>query len=476
MKKHISHIKQLVNSLGKKVLSITPMPSSGSPRQYFRIKTKDGNSFVGVFHPDANENRTHFLLTQHFLKKGFHVPTIYTKSQDFKYFILDDLGDTTLLKYLEENKNILPEDDLLKLFHRAIDDLLHFQIDGIKDFKTTYAYPVPEFNKRSIIWDLNYFKYSFIKTNELTFNENRLEDDFTTFAHILMQTNCNYFLYRDFQSRNIMLHNEHFWYIDFQGGRKGPLQYDLISLIYQAKAGLTIPQRDKLYNYYIKKLAAINPEIVADFEKYYSDFVLFRLIQVLGAYGFRGLFQRKPHFLESIYPAITTLKQQLQNNTILSEVPELINVLQQITKIKDNFKPLTAINNTLLVEINSFSYKKHGIPYDISPNGGGFVFDCRALPNPGRISELRNYTGKDKIIIDYFEQHKEITEFKTNVFNIVNKSINNYTKRHFTRLQVNFGCTGGRHRSVYMAEQLKKFLEKQKNISTIVKHFELENI
>ncbi len=476
MEKHTEQLKRLVEKTGKGAKEVIPLPPSGSPRKYFRIKTDDNKSFVGVFHPHKKENRAHYYFTKHFIGKKLPVPEIYAHSSDFHYFVLQDLGNTTLLKYIEDNREKLSDDDIVSLFKKAIDDLLLFQIEGIKGLNLEYAFPVAEFNKRSILWDLNYFKYSFVKSNELEFDENSLEDDFETFSALLLNTNLNYFHYRDFQSRNIMLFDDKYWYIDFQGGRKGPLEYDLVSLVFQAKAGLKQRQRKELYEYYLQKLSEMEPQAVESFKKHYPYYVFFRLIQVLGAYGFRGLFQRKPHFLESIYPAVSTLEEQLKNFDFPDSMPELKKVLYEIAGIKAKFRPTQFPDGKLLVEINSFSYKKNGIPYDISPNGGGFVFDCRALPNPGRLPELRNHTGKEKPVIEYLEKHDEIAFFKKSVFGIIDQSIQNYLERGFTRLQVNFGCTGGKHRSVYMAESLKKHLSGRDGIFTVINHKEQEGI
>ncbi len=462
----------MINSTGKKVSEIIPLPPSGSPRKYFRIITEGKESLIGVYHPHPKENRAHYYFTKHFIEKNLPVPEIYARSEDYKYFILQDLGNTTLLKYLEENRRNLTEDKIVSLFKKAIDDLLLFQIEGIKGLNLNYAFPVSEFNKRSIFWDLNYFKYSFVKTNELEFDENSLEDDFDTFSQLLLGTKLVFFQYRDFQSRNIMLFENKYWYIDFQGGRKGPLEYDLVSLVFQAKAGLTQNQRNKLFDYYLEKLSETEPSAVESFKTHYRHYVFFRLMQVLGAYGFRGLFQRKPHFLESIYPAVNTLEEQLNYWGFPDNMPELKNLLFNITKLKNKFLPVPTADKNLTVEINSFSYKKSGIPYDISPNGGGFVFDCRALPNPGRLPQLRDYSGKDKPVIEYLEKFEEIEFFKKKVFGIVDQSIDNFLGRGFTRLQVNFGCTGGKHRSVYMAEALKSHLSRRDKVIVIINHKE----
>jgi len=475
LNRHIKILKSLIEKTGHSFVSASSLPRSGSSRQYFRLVVDSGKkSFVGVYNSDLKENITHYSFTQHFINKGLPVPTIYATSDDYCYFILDDIGDESLFAHLEKNKNKLSNIAIERLFEKAIDDLLRFQIDGIQGLDLEKAYPIAFFNRRSVLWDLNYFKYFFIKTNELTFDENQLENDFHNIVKRIMQADMRYFNYRDFQSRNIMLHRNSYYYIDFQGGRKGPLQYDLVSLVYQAKANLNQTQRKHLLCYYLNQLEKKLPRAVAGFEKYYTDFIYLRLMQVLGAYGYRGLFQRKPHFLQSIYPAISNLETLLEEKQFSVKLPELENIFKQILALKNKFYIAESVDNKLTVNINSFSYKITGIPYDISPNGGGFVFDCRALPNPGRLPGLCNYSGKDRSVINYLEEHKEIAQFKDNVFNIVDQSITNYLERKFSRLQVNFGCTGGRHRSVYMAEQLKKHLQNTNRLNVVLQHLEQE--
>ncbi len=472
MNRHYTTFDLLARQSGTRLERMVAMPPAGSPREYYRLHLEDKRVVVGVFNPDKKENLSYYHFTRHFKSAGLNVPDIYAASEDYHYFLLQDLGNETLMSFLERNRETLSENEITNLFEKAVDDLLRFQMEGLNSFPFQYAYPVKAFNKRAVLYDLNYFKYAFIKANNIVFNEEQLQDDFEALAKTLLESGNDYFQYRDFQSRNIMIHDNRYWYIDFQGGRKGPLQYDLVSLIYQAKAKLKQRQRDELYRYYLKKLGKINSEAVVSFKKNFSDFVFFRLIQILGAYGFRGLLQRKTHFLESIYPALETLEEQLGTKRFSVHLPELTALLEQSVLLKEAFRGTPSKQGKLLVEINSFSYKKCGIPYDISPNGGGFVFDCRALPNPGRILELSDYTGKDEKIIRFFEGFEEIARFKQNVFNLVDQSVEKYLSRRFTKLQVNFGCTGGKHRSVYMAESLKKHLEGHPGVVVTVHHKE----
>ena len=463
----------LLRSIGKnEPVAIKPLPLSGSNRKYYRFFFDNNETLIGSFNPDIRENEAHYVFTKNFSEKGLPVPGILAKDETFQYFILEDLGDDTLLS-LKEKEGL--SDRIKGFYFDVIKDLLRFQIEGIKDLDISKAYPAKEFDYRSVMWDLNYFKYSFVKTNDISFDENLLENDFENFAKSLLKTGTNFFMYRDFQARNIMVKNEKLWYIDFQGGRKGPLQYDVVSLLFQAKANLPDKFRNELLEVYLKGLEEILTGQSADFKKYYPHFVYFRLMQVLGAYGFRGLFQRKSHFLQSIPFAIKNLKNFLENNPFPDEYPELKKVLLQIANLKGYDFPVFS-KEKLNVFITSFSFKKTGYPVDITENGGGFVFDCRALPNPGRIVELRNFTGLDKEIKDYLAPQKEIKEFLDNVFALVDLSIDNYLERGFLNLAVNFGCTGGQHRSVYSAEMLKKHLNDKyrKKLNIILKHIELD--
>jgi len=281
-------------------------------------------------------------------------------------------------------------------------------------------------------------------------------------------------MFRDFQARNIMVKNHKLSYIDFQGGRKGPLQYDLVSLLYQAKANLPDEFKEKLLNRYLEKIETVLPGQTEQFLKTYPLFIYFRLMQVLGAYGFRGIFQRKGHFLQSIPFAIENLRKIIKQYPVL-DLNELNSVFEQIAALK-NYTEKPFSKTQLNITLSSFSYKKSGIPNDLSENGGGFVFDCRALPNPGRIKELKDFTGLQKPIINYLKEKKEISRFLENVFNLIDQSVDNYLERGFKNLMISFGCTGGKHRSVYSAENLHRHLiQKYGNkIDIRIEHIQLK--
>ncbi len=468
---HIHNIRALIQDSGfNDKCEILPLPSSGSTRNYYRV------IFTGAHHPktliasfnnDIRENIAHNSFTTHFRSLKLNVPEIIARDSSYQYFLMQDLGDITLFDMLNTDPDMA-----IEYYKKVVSDLVKFQVNGIRGLDLDVAYPVKKFNKRSILWDLNYFKYYFVKPHNINFDENLLEDDFEKFADSLLSTELEYFVYRDFQSRNIMIHNNEPWYIDFQGGRKGPLQYDLISLLFQVKANLSDEIRDILFNHYQETLQIALPGKQVMFDLHYNDFIYFRLMQVMGAYGFRGLVQRKAHFLQSIPLAISLLTKLLQNSPMGKNLREFTSILNQISAL--DYKTISGNSSKLTISINSFSFKKKGIPTDISGNGGGHVFDCRSLPNPGRIADLRDYTGLQQPVIDYLAGQKEVDEFLNNAIKIVEQSIYNYQKRSFNNLQVNFGCTGGMHRSVYSASAISQHVRnKFPELNIEVNHFEL---
>lgn len=472
MKSHLEHINDLL-SINKfpGSFDMKELPSSGSDRKYFRISFSDENTIpvLAAYNPNVSENIAWYSYTAFFRNKGFPVPEILAKDDSYQYFLLQDLGDTTLFSLLPDSS----EQEKENYFFEAVRNLILFQTEGIVGLDLDVAYPIREFNARSILWDLNYFKYYFIKPNNILFDENNLEDDFTAFIAELLKADKKFFMYRDFQSRNIMLHESRLWFIDFQGGRKGPLQYDLVSLLYQARAGLTNDFRNRVIEYYLSELSKKLPGVADEFKKKLPYFIYFRLFQVLGAYGFRGMIERKSHFLKSIPYALVLLREQLQVFPISDKFPALASVLESI--ISTPFaSPTIDMKGKLNIYIRSFSYLKSGYPTDFSEHGGGFIFDCRSLPNPGRIPELRNYSGLEKPVIDFFVNKPVIGDFLENVNNLVSKAAEEYLEKGFTYLSVGFGCTGGMHRSVYAAEQLKKHLSKYgSKINIVINHPEI---
>lgn len=456
VEKHPENIEALLKANGfTQPSAIQALPASGSARLYFRIffQSEDQPTLIAAYNPIIAENMAQYSFTQHFLKKGLAVPEIYFRDETYSYLVMEDLGDESLFQRIQQGEN----DQLLSLFKQVTDQLLRFQLDGIRGLDLEVAYPVQQFNRRAIMWDLNYFKYYFVKAHDLPFDENALEDEFERFANLLLEAECTSFNYRDFQSRNIMIRNETPWFIDFQGGRKGPLAYDLVSLLFQAKANLSPAFRAQVLDYYLQQLDKRLPGKSKDFLTHYPVFIYFRLMQVLGAYGYRGLVQRKAHFLQSIPFAVNNLTSLLQLSPLAVKLPHLEHILQTISKELD-YELLTLPEGRLRVSINSFSYKKTGVPLDQTENGGGFTFDCRALPNPGRIHSLKVFNGRQQPIIDYLKDQAEVVYFLSGIYKIVNISLDNYLSRNFNHLQVNFGCTGGQHRSVYCAEAFASYL------------------
>lgn len=464
-------IKELINNnLSDNIIEIKKLAVSGSSRFYFRVFTNN-KSYIATYSTNVEENKAFLIFSKHFKDKGLPVPEVLAVSDDKICYIQSDLGDVSLFDYVKKClQNNSYDETTIGLYKKVIRNLVDFQIKGNENLDYSVAYPTSSFNKESIIDDLNYFKYYFLKINEeIVFNETRLNHDFQLLADFAMEAPSDFFMYRDFQSRNIMVKDNEPFFIDYQGGRKGPLQYDIISLLYQVKAQIPDNLRNDLLSYYKEKLSDHIDIHKINFDKYYKTFVLIRLLQVLGAYGFRGLIQKKSHFLESIPYALKELMVLKDNLNFSLELKELSSVLKQMEMLLNKYK--VTENEKLTVTINSFSYKNGGVPQDFSGNGGGFVFDCRALPNPGRYDEYKKLTGEDIEVQDFLNKKQEVHAFFELTSSIITQSIDNYIQRDFKNLFVNFGCTGGQHRSVFFAQKTAKFLhEKYPHIRIILNH------
>jgi len=450
---------------------IEKLPQSGSCRQYFRIFSKN-ITIIGVYNQDIKENNAFFSFTNLFLTQKINVPKIITIDETQQYYLLEDLGDETLFSFLTSHrKNEEIVKPVISYYKKVLQQLPLLQLSGKKVIDFSVCYPRFAFDKQSMLWDLNYFKYYFLKLANIPFDEQLLEDDFHRFITFLLEAEQDYFMFRDFQSRNIMLHQDEPYFIDYQGGRKGALQYDIASLLYDGKADLPPELREELLNYYLEQLSKHIHVDNEKFCKYYYGFVLIRILQALGTYGFRGYYEKKSHFLLSIPFAIKNLKYLFPKFEFGAQIPALIRVIQEITESKLVAACLLP-ENILTVSIVSFSYKK-GIPQDLTPNGGGFVFDCRALPNPGRLPEYKQVTGKDKSVIDYLENFQEVALFKKLTQKLISQSVDKYLERKFSHLMVNFGCTGGQHRSVYFAEKTAAYLKKKyPDVNIVLTHRE----
>jgi len=452
--------------------SMTFLPGSGSYRKYYRLEGGQ-DSVIGVFNEDRKENDAFISFSRTFQQHELPVPVVHATDPSGQAYLSSDLGDLTLFSYLSgirSGAEDFPE-EVIVIYRKVISLLPLFQVVAGKDLDYSKCHPRQVFDSQSMMWDLNYFKYYFLKLAKVPFDEQKLEDDFHTLVHFLLGAGADHFMYRDFQSRNIMLVQREPWFIDYQGGRKGPLQYDIASLLYDAKASIPEPVRVLLLEYYLDVLENYFPVDRKSFRQFYNGFVLIRILQALGAYGFRGYYENKPHFLKSIPFAIANLKYLLDTKSLPVPLPMLEEVLAEII-LNPSFRHLPATGNQLTVKVSSFSYKT-GVPADDSGNGGGFVFDCRALPNPGRYEEYSSLTGNDPEVVDFLEKEPEVAEFINHACSLVDQSIRKYIERGFTSLTVSFGCTGGQHRSVYCAVELARHISSKFGVTVDLYHSEL---
>jgi aminoglycoside/choline kinase family phosphotransferase len=477
MQSVIKEIKNLFHSYSKTdIKNISKLPQSGGDREYFRIETS-GSTYIATSNQNIKENKTFLYFTKQFKECGAPVPEIYAVNEEQTIYIQQDFGAASLLDVLEEKKHT---DEVFVLYQKSLKALANLQINGDKNLDYSQCITSKEFGKQAIISDLLYFKYYFLDTLKIPYDKEKLIDEFETLGTYLSNADYKYFMFRDFQSRNIMVKENEIHFIDYQGGMKGALQYDVASLLWQAKAELSDAWKTKLLHFYMDCVEEIfqQPIDKPRFETQYNGYVLIRLLQVLGAYGFRGLFERKAHFLTSIPLALRNLKWFIENKNVGIAFPEFEKLLALIVddKIVNSFEPIKATEATpLLIKINSFSYLKTGYPKDETENGGGFVFDCRGILNPGRIEEFKTQSGLDKGVKDYLEQETKMPAFLNNIYNIVDIATEDYIKRGFNSLQINFGCTGGQHRSVYAAEAVKRHLKNKFNVKVQLEHMNKEN-
>lgn len=450
------------------------IPQSGSNRIYFRIRTAD-RSYIATYNDNIRENQVFIYFSRHFREQGCPVPEIYFVNDACTIYFQEDFGDLSLLAELEKQGH---NDAVLDLFRQSLRQLAKLQIRGDEGLDYSKTITSREFGKQAILSDLLYFKYYFLDTLQIPYDKELLIDDFEQLSAYLTQADHKYFLYRDFQSRNILLKDGQVHFIDFQGGMKGALQYDVASLLWQAKAELSDVWKDTLLDHYMSCVEELlgQPIDRVSFVGQYNGYVLIRLLQVLGAYGFRGLFERKAHFLISIPLALRNLKwfvNHRQTGITLPEFDRLLGLVVQ-DELIHRFEPVQADQHTpLVVHIRSFSYRKD-IPFDESGNGGGFVFDCRGILNPGRIEAFKTQTGRDKPVKDFLEQQTRMPEFMNGAYNIVDISVEDYIQRGFSSLCVSFGCTGGQHRSVYAADALARHLRNKYHVKIDLHHIEQE--
>ncbi|HUH11473.1 MAG TPA: RNase adapter RapZ [Longimicrobiales bacterium] len=460
---------------GNEPSRVARMRPDGSSRVYFRLASDDDQTAIGVYGPDPDENRAFFSFSESFRSVGLPVPELYAVDRDVGIYLEEDLGDTTLFEALtrarDERGGAFPE-DILPAYRRVVQVLPRFQVEGgrVADYRN--AYPRAAFDRQSILWDLNYFKYHFLKLAHIHFREDHLEEDFSRLTAFLLRADTRHFLYRDFQSRNIMLRGGEPWFVDYQGGRQGALQYDIASLLYDAKAGIPEEVREELL---LRYMDALGEHLSFDrelFRKHYDGYVLVRIMQAMGAYGYRGFFERKPHFLQSVPHAIRNIERLMEQERIPVDLPELTAVFQRICDSRKLRREEEEKLPGLTVRIGSFSYRR-GLPDDEGGHGGGFVFDCRALPNPGRDDRYVELCGLDPDVGCFIEELPEAADFWNAARALVDAQVETYLKRGFTSLSVHFGCTGGQHRSVYFAERLKRHLATHfPDVNVRVKHRE----
>jgi len=468
------NIKTFFQSFNAQTIrSFEKIPQSGGDRIYFRITT-DNASYIATFNENLKENDAFLHFTGQLRNAAAPVPEIYQVHPGKQMYLQEDFGSRSLLNELEEWGLT---DEVMDLFRKSLKALAALQIRGDEHIDYNCCITSKEFGRQAILSDLLYFKYYFLDPLKIAYDKETLIDDFEALSTYLDHVKNKYFMFRDFQSRNIFVKDQEVHFIDYQGGMKGALQYDVASLLWQAKANLPDSWKNSLLDYYMDCADQMLPTPLdrVRFISQYNGYVLIRLLQVLGAYGFRGLFERKAHFLSSIPLALTNLKWFLDNKETGIALPEFERVLHLIVQeeVVNRFRTLQATADTpLVVKVNSFSYLKTGYPKDPTDNGGGFVFDCRGLLNPGRYAEFKAITGRDKAVIDFLEQQTKMPEFLNSVYNLVDIAVEDYISRGFSSLMINFGCTGGQHRSVYAADAVARHLRNKFNVKVELHHME----
>jgi aminoglycoside/choline kinase family phosphotransferase len=444
----------------------------GSGRKVIRLVSERGSA-IGILYDVREENLAFLEFSRHFRRHHLPVPEIYGEDLDRGAYLEEDLGDTTLFDFLSKNRageTVAPE--AVEAYRKVVAVLPRFQVEAGRDLNYKVCYPRASFDRQSIAWDLNYFKYYFLRLAGIPFNEQALEDDFSRLTKFLLSANRDYFLYRDFQSRNVMLREGQPFFVDYQGGRRGALQYDIASLLYDAKADLPPELRLQLLGHYLDELAGFVDLGRDAFMQHYYAYVYVRIMQALGAYGFRGFYERKVHFLQSVPYALKNLRWLLEHVQLPISLPTLMDAFESMVA-SEKLHGLASEGEHVTVRVFSFSFHR-GLPKDESGHGGGFVFDARSIPNPGREERFKTLNGKDAPVIDYLNQQESVHQFMANVISLVDASVSNYQRRGFNNLMVSFGCTGGQHRSVYLAEQLAKYLRDRNGVEVVVQHRELE--
>ena len=429
------------------------MVGSASNRKYYRLS--DGESTcIGVLGVDVMENKAFISMARHFRSKGMNVPEILAVSSDSSAYLQEDLGvDVLYDMYVKAKRKGEGMENVEKLLCRTMSMLPKIQFEGAAGFDFSKCCHQPSYDRRMVMFDLNYFKYCFLKTSGLEFDEAFLQDEFERFADDILGDDSDTFLYRDFNSRNVMICDNEPYFIDFQGGKRGPIYYDVASFVYHARASYPIELQEKMLKCY---LSALKTYVNVDehfFRSRLELFRLLRLLQVLGAYGFRGMVEQKADFVAAIPQAIDSLRSLIP--MAASNYPYLAEVLSRLVELPRFNRRFE--EKILEVTVTSFSFKK-GVPDDPSGNGGGYIFDCRAINNPGRHIQYKTLTGRDEPVVRFLEEDGGVFPYLDNVYAMVDPHVETFVAREFTSLMVSFGCTGGQHRSVYCAESFARHI------------------
>jgi aminoglycoside/choline kinase family phosphotransferase len=453
----------------KKAEVIEALPVSGSDRRYYRLSAGKTHA-IGTYNSNVAENNTYFYFTELFRRHQINVPEVYKINRDRRAYLQQDLGSVSLFDLVLKDGYTEP---IRKLYHKALAQLAKLQwIAGREaDYKQCFA--SKQFDEKAIMSDLLYFKYYFADLQGVAYDRSLLMHEMELLSKDLGRVQPQTLMFRDFQSRNIMVHEGKIFFIDFQGSMQGPPQYDLASLLWQARAQLPAAWKEDLLNGYIGSLSDLHVPRMDEihFRRGYVQFVLVRLLQVLGSYGFRGLLQHKGHFLASIGPALKNLEMFLSDHPQAPAYPELRSLLEKLASPEMREKFVTPANtekSKLEVQICSFSYKA-GMP-KVGQHGGGYVFDCRGLLNPGRYTAYKHLTGNDELVRQFLERETRMPDFMNHVYALVCINVEDYIARGFEQLSVAFGCTGGQHRSVYAANQLAAYLQTRFNVNVTITH------
>lgn len=452
------------NVAGCRAVSVVKLSGDGSNRSYYRMCAGDV-SLIGVVGTCVEENAAFVAMSERFLACGVDAPRVLAVSACGLCYVQEDLGDVSLFAYMKESRDagcFLGKD--VDMLCRVMSVLPRIQFDVAAGFDFSKCYPVAQFDRRTVMWDLNYFKYCFLKGVGVEFNESLLEDEFEKLAVLLLSDCGNTFMYRDFQSRNVMIHDGRPFFIDFQGGRRGPIYYDVASFVGQARACYTPDVVERMVDAYLCALDEYIHVERAVFMRALTLFRVFRLLQNLGTYGFRGLYEHKKAFVETIPGALAQLTEQLA--LLQGEFPYMARLVSEIAALPMFVKQQ---QDGLTVDVMSFSYRR-GIPDDYSGNGGGFVFDCRAIHNPGRYEPYKKLCGMDEPVMEFLERESDIAAFLENAYALVDNMVDTYKKRGFTHIQVCCGCTGGQHRSVYSAEHIARHVAGKFGVRVVVTH------